>query len=64
MEQAAQGSGHGPQLPELWEHLHNALKMQDLDLGWCCVELGVGLSGSCVSLPTQDIPLAYDSMYG
>jgi len=27
MEQAAQGSGHGPQLPERWEHLHNALKM-------------------------------------
>lgn len=43
---AAQGTGHGPELPEFREHLND---------GWCHVEPGVGLHYHCGSLLTQDI---------
>jgi len=41
MEQAAQGSGHSPDLLEFREHLDSALRHWDWDCGWCCVELGL-----------------------
>jgi len=46
MEWAAQGCGHGP------ECRSSTLSDIGFDLGWWCVEPGVGLHDSCGSLPT------------
>jgi len=47
MEQAAQGSGHSPELLELQEYLYRALRHRVWVLGWCCMEPGVGLNDPC-----------------
>lgn len=49
MEQAAQGSGHGP---KCWS---SVLSNTGFEFGWSCVEPRVGLNDPCGSLPTQDI---------
>ena len=54
MEQAAQGSGHDPRLPEPIECWDNALG-QGLNFGWSYVEPGAGLDAACGSLPTWDM---------
>jgi len=54
LEQAAQGSGHSPKLPEFKKHLDSGLKYS-LNFGWSYVEPGVGLDDPCESLPTWDI---------
>jgi len=58
MEWAAQGSGHGPELPEVMERLDRH------GFGWSCVEPAVGLNNLCGSLPTQSILRFYDSVLG
>ena len=50
MEQAAQGTGHVPELPDLREHWDTSPTI-GFGFGWCCVELWVGLGGPCGSLP-------------
>jgi len=46
-----EGGGHGLELLEFKEHLGIA---QCLNVGWCCVELGVGLD-PCRPPPTWDM---------
>jgi len=58
MEQAAQGTGHGPKLLEFKEHLDNTLRY--LILGGTYVKPGVGLRDPCGSLPIQNILWFYD----
>jgi len=58
MEQAAQGSGHGPNTRaqvSIWTQL------SDIGFGWSYVEPRVGLGDPCRSLPTQDILQFCDS---
>jgi len=55
MEEAAQGSGHGPELLKLKECWDNALRCRV----WVWVMLcGIGLNGFCGFLPTQDVRLS------
>ena len=56
MEWAAQGSGHGPELLELKDHLD----FSNLIFEWPSVEPGVELNGSHGFLPTQDILWFFD----
>ena len=49
MERAAQGSGHSP------ECRSSTLSDIGFDLGWRCVEPGVGLHDPCGYLPTWGI---------
>ena len=49
MERAAQGCGHGPECRSS-RSVWTALSDIGFDLGWCCVEPGVGLSDPCGSL--------------
>ena len=52
MEQAAQGTGHVPELLDLREHWDTSPTIGfGFGFGWCCVELWVGLGGPCGSLP-------------
>jgi len=53
VEQAAQGSGHSPGLPEFNERLDSALTA--FEFVWSCVEPGVGAGDPCGSLPTRDM---------
>ena len=54
MEQAAQGSGHGPKLAEFKECLDTTLRHVFRLLSGC-VDTAVGLHVHCGSLPTQDM---------
>jgi len=54
MEQAPQGSGHGPELLELREGIGSILRQRDW-VWWSYVEQGSGLSDPCGSFPTQDV---------
>ena len=54
MEQPAQGSGHGLSAGAQGVFGQRCQTL-GLDLGWCCVDPGVGLSDPCGSLPTQNI---------
>lgn len=51
--QAVQGSGYGPELSEFKKHLNNILRPQtsDLNLGWSCVNPGIGLADPCGPFP-------------
>lgn len=60
MEQAPQGSGHGPRLLEFKKHLDKST--QGLNFGWSCVAAGVVSHDSCGSLPTQHILFFYYSV--
>lgn len=53
-EQAPQGIGHGPKLPEVKKHLDNT-HTYSLTVGWPSVELGIGFGDLCGCLPTEDI---------
>jgi len=66
-----EGGGHGLGCPGQWAQPQTAgvqwafghcSQIQGLDLRWCCVEPGVGLSDPCGSFPTQDILWFYDSL--
>ena len=50
MEQPAQHSGHGPELPELTEHLDKALS--HIIFGWFYVEPGVGRGSNLGPFPS------------
>ena len=54
LEQAAQGSGHSPKLPEFKKHLGSGLKYS-LNFGWSYVEPGAGLRDPYGDLPTWDV---------
>ena len=56
LEQAPQGSGHGPKLLEFKKHSDNALRNMDWIMGGGgCVKPGVGLGDCCRSLSLRDI---------
>lgn len=55
MEEAAQGSGLIPKLPELKKSLDNTLRHKVWNFVWSCVEPEAGLNDSSGSLPEQGI---------
>lgn len=52
MEQVLQGSDCGLKLTEFKKHLDNTLS---LNIGWSCVQPGIGLDNPSGSLPNQNI---------
>ena len=54
VEQAPQGSGHGPKLPQVQEAFGQCSWTYSLIFGWSCVQPGAGLDNHCASLATWE----------
>jgi len=62
MEQAAQGSGHGPKLLEFKEHLNRVLRHRVCILGGTVWSQGLDMVDACGSLSIPSRPMLYDSV--